>query len=276
MAEWKKLSPVMIEALIVLRVCGSVRSGDLWERGVGSVKAGTVTALVDRDLIMRSPQGEWVATRKGYFAMAVEKIITFDAAEREQADLDEDIDALHAEALGVNEKLTQIARLEAHPSTDARIAAYEIRDELLHAGFAKQAVSDVTAAPQNSIQRAEDVLKKLASKPQVAVISAPAEPASSVTVANGQRWLCVKGRDKGKLIELEYVATRAPLWWYRNLSARRVRRVVGRITEAELHARWELRNCEHEEIIDDCSKCWCPFHGVAFGQCDCRAPKVAP
>jgi hypothetical protein len=229
MTGWKKLSPSMIEALRVLRIQGSVWSGARWERGVGYVKSGTVCALIERDLIMRSPQGEWVATRKGYFAMAAEKLITFDAAEQEQNDLDEYIDELHAEALGMS-----------------------------------------TTSQSTSIQRAEHVLKKLANKPQVVVPAAPTEPVSSITVANGQRWLCVKGRDKGKLIELEYVATRAPLWWYRNLSARRVRHVVGRITEAELHARWELRNCEHEEVIDDCATCWCPFHGVAAGQCTCN------
>lgn len=155
--------------------------------------------------------------------------------------------------------------------------------KIVEADHAKALAMDAPK-PSNSIQQAESVLKKLASKPSVVQVlgsrdgrptltpmreATRPEAAMAVTVARGQRWLCVKGRGKGKLIELEYVAGRAPLWWYRNLTAKNAR-MIGRITEAELHACWELRSCEHESIIDDCSACWCPFHGVALGQCDCR------
>lgn len=55
------------------------------------------------------------------------------------------VEEAHAEAIMVNEKLTQIGRLERHPSPEARATSYEIRDELLAAGFAAQAVGDVPA-----------------------------------------------------------------------------------------------------------------------------------
>lgn len=51
----------------------------------------------------------------------------------------------HAEALEINTKLTQVGRLERHPSIEARAAAYDLRDELLAAGFETQAIGDVPA-----------------------------------------------------------------------------------------------------------------------------------
>lgn len=60
-------------------------------------------------------------------------------------DLAEVAELDHAEAHLVNEKLTQIGRLERHASMEARATAYEIRDELLAAGFRAQAIGDVPA-----------------------------------------------------------------------------------------------------------------------------------
>ena len=94
-----KLSQPMIEALIVARVQGSVWTGARWELGVGYVKSGTICALIDRDLIMRSPRGEWELTRKGYFALLKFGIITQEMCEQEQNGWDELIDAAHTEAL---------------------------------------------------------------------------------------------------------------------------------------------------------------------------------
>jgi hypothetical protein len=53
------------------------------------------------------------------------------------------VELAHAAAIAVNDKLVSIARLEAHPSQEARSAAYDIRDELLAAGFAQQAIGNV-------------------------------------------------------------------------------------------------------------------------------------
>lgn len=58
------------------------------------------------------------------------------------------IEDAHAEALEINEKLTQVARLEAHGSVEARLAAYSVRDEILAAGFEAQAVNDVPKIEQ--------------------------------------------------------------------------------------------------------------------------------
>lgn len=71
------------------------------------------------------------------------------------AHLADEIERDHAAALTVNAKLTQIARLEAHPSQEARATAYEIRDELLADGFTEQAVANVPALKKPSTQADE-------------------------------------------------------------------------------------------------------------------------
>lgn len=96
MAKTKKLSPQMIEALRVAYVHGSVWAGARWEIGTGYVKTGTVVALIERDLIMRSPSGEWELTLKGINALA-EHIVTLSAQAHDE--FESRVAQAHAEAL---------------------------------------------------------------------------------------------------------------------------------------------------------------------------------
>lgn len=100
--DMRKLTRPMIEALRVALVQDTVWVGARWEIGVGYVKTGTICALIDRDLIMRNPWGEWELTRAGINALAEETIIL--SAQAHDA-FDARIEQAHAEALHHNETL---------------------------------------------------------------------------------------------------------------------------------------------------------------------------
>lgn len=70
-------------------------------------------------------------------------------------------DEAHALGLEINAKLTQVARLEARRSAEARLVAYEIRDEIVAAGFVEQGLSDYPAGAVKAARVAEIVGTKL-------------------------------------------------------------------------------------------------------------------
>lgn len=101
--------------------------GDVVRHRIGSARVRTVTA-VDR---VGNP--EWVMLNDGgnVWVKAAHLMLA------------PKLDDVHAEALTINDKMDQVARLEAHPSIEARRVAYEIRDEIMAAGFSEQAIADV-------------------------------------------------------------------------------------------------------------------------------------
>lgn len=109
--------------------------------GITGASRMTKDALIDEIVAAEANRAELSAIKTFAYAVATSRA---DEIERD-----------HAAALTVNAKLTQIARLEAHPSQEARATAYEIRDELLADGFTEQAVADVPALKKPSTQADE-------------------------------------------------------------------------------------------------------------------------
>lgn len=90
-----------------------------------------------------------------------------------------------------------------------------------------------------------------------------------ISVRDYQRWVCVKTRRKGMIVDITGIwrghDPMGEVLLYSNVTSSR--RARGKISVWELRRNWRLVSCAHEELADDCDKCKCPFHGVEG--CDC-------
>lgn len=138
-AAMASLTAPMLEALIVARVTGHVAVEMPWEHGQGRVKSTTLCALINRSMIVLKLGSSWQfeLTKHGYRALCAAGFITEEMYQQELADLAEEVEQAHAEALDIdarqqeeNERVdTLIKQLDGRPA--APVNAPKISPEFL-------------------------------------------------------------------------------------------------------------------------------------------------